>query len=91
MPGLPGIFKIRQKISSYLIENNLKLIQHIEDILQDVFDDIFLLLMSGSILTLFISGLKEEAPLQLLQMFDVYLMKGESVLAQFIVKTFERF
>ena len=63
MPGLPGIFKIRQKISSYLIENNLKLIYHIEDILQDVFDDIFLLLMSGSILTLFISVLKEEAPL----------------------------
>ncbi len=66
MPGLPGIFKIRQKIASYLIENNSKLIKHIEDVLQDVFDDIFLLLLSGSILTLFISVLKEEAPLKLL-------------------------
>lgn len=66
MPGLPGIFKIRQKITTYLTENNSKLINHIEEVLQDVFDDIFILLFSGSILTVFLSVLKEDIPLKLL-------------------------
>ena len=49
-----------------MIENNTILIKHIEDVLQDVFNDIFLLLFSGSILTVFITELKEEAPMKLL-------------------------